>query len=81
MNSESRTSTSLYGDVSELLQRALALHKQGSLAEASALYRTILEIDEGHFDARHMLGAVALQLGKFDEAITSISAALQRRPC
>jgi len=27
-----------------------------------------------------MLGAVALQLGKFDEAIASISAALQRRP-
>src|SRR5438105_1549142 len=68
------------GEATELMQRALTFHKEGTLDEAARLYQTILGMDAGHFEARHMLGAVMLQRGQFDEAIVLISGALQTRP-
>jgi protein O-GlcNAc transferase len=67
-------------NASELMQRALAFHKQGNLDQAARLYQTILGMDASHFDARHMLGTVTLQRGQLDEAILLISGALQSRP-
>ena len=45
------------------LQQAVALHRQGRIAQAAALYREILQGDPGHFDARHLLGVACLQGG------------------
>jgi len=67
-------------DASKLMQQALVFHKQGDLNKAARLYQTILGMDASHFEARHMLGAVMLQRGQFDEAIVLISGALQTRP-
>ena len=72
--------TSRDGDASELMQRAIASHKQGDLDEAARLYKSLLAIDPSHFDACHMLGALALQRGEPNEAIELITAALKVRP-
>lgn len=61
-----------------LLQRALASHQQGRLAEADALYREILAQDPEHFDALHLSGVIAYQQGRYDAAVASIGRALMR---
>ncbi len=62
----------------QLLQRALASHQQGRLAEAEALYREILARDPEHFDALHLSGVIAYQQGRYDAAVESIGRALMR---
>lgn len=59
---------------------ALALHHDGRLAEAKAIYRDILDTDPGHFDALLHLGLTALQCGEPENAIASIRAALVLAP-
>jgi tetratricopeptide (TPR) repeat protein len=59
-----------------LLQRALAVHQQGRLTEADALYREILAQDPEHFDALHLSGVIAYQQGRYDAAVASIGRAL-----
>ena len=68
------------GDTADLMQRALAFHKQGDLEAAAGLYQTILKTDTAHFGAQHMLGTVMLQRGRLDEAIILISGALGKQP-
>jgi protein O-GlcNAc transferase len=58
-------------------QQAIALHQQGRLAQAEALYRQVLQINPRHVDALHSLGLIAAQSGQaqravklFDQAIT-----------
>ena len=79
MSSKPPTSATL-GDASELIQRAVALHKQGNLDEATRLCKTILERDAGHFGAQHTLGVIALQRGQFADAIANLEQALVMRP-
>lgn len=64
---------------SPLLDPALALHRQGRLTEAAAIYRTILTRDPQNADARHLLGLVALSSGKVEAAVEMISLALGQR--
>ncbi len=60
--------------------QALALHRQGRLAEAEQLYRRILRTAPTHFDALHLLGTLAGQTGRFDEALALLNRALAQRP-
>lgn len=62
------------------LQRALQHHERGALDAAAALYRQILQADPQHADALHLLGVLALQQGRLDEAVQLISQAVARRP-
>ena len=62
------------------LQQAVALHRKGQLAQAGALYRQILEMQPGHFDALHLLGVVAQQSGNPQAAIELISRAIKINP-
>jgi len=62
------------------LQRAVKLHKQGSLAEAEALYRGILKRKAKHFDAQHLLGLLLLQAGNAESAAIEIFKALKIDP-
>jgi len=44
------------GAVTAQFAEALTLHQAGRLDEAEAIYRGVLDIDPGHFDARHISG-------------------------
>ena len=63
-----------------LLQRAMALHRQGRLADAQAGYEAILQRDPAHFDSLHLLGVVAQQGGRAARALQLIDQALRARP-
>ena len=47
----------------ELLMQGIALHRQGKLQEAEAVYREILKHDDTHADALHWLGMLAFDAG------------------
>lgn len=57
---------------------AVEHHRAGRLREAESLYRQILQTDPNHADSLHMLGLVALQTGRYTEAIELITRAIGR---
>jgi tetratricopeptide (TPR) repeat protein/SAM-dependent methyltransferase len=58
--------------------QALALHQRGQLGDAERLYRQVLARDRNDLDALNLLGVLALQTGRNEEAITLITRALAR---
>ena len=62
------------------IHHALAMHHQGRLAEAEALYREILQTQPQHFDALHLLGLIAVQNNQPQVACELISRALRIQP-
>ena len=68
------------GETQRLMSEALQLHQQGKLVEAEARYREILVAVPRHAEALHMLGIVALQQRRFDDADRLIGESLAIRP-
>jgi tetratricopeptide (TPR) repeat protein len=66
--------------VIDKLALAVALHNQGRLGQAQALYEQILRQHPRHFDALHLLGVVAAQSGNPGRAVDIISKALEIAP-
>jgi len=66
--------------IKELYGQASAAHRAGRLAQAEDLYRRILAADPASFAAQHMLGVLAAQTGRNDEALALIAAALEISP-
>ena len=66
--------------VHPLLPQAVALHQAGHTAEAAKIYRQILAQAPRHFDATHLLGVIALQGGRLDQAEHLITSALEINP-
>jgi tetratricopeptide (TPR) repeat protein len=64
----------------QALDRAIDLHGSGDLAAAETLYRAVLEACPDQADALHYLGVIALQSGRFDEAIDLIQRAIDVQP-
>lgn len=62
------------------LDRAIALHQAGRLAEAEQLYCQVLQADPRNSDAMHMLGLLAHQVGRHDLAIERIRQAIAIQP-
>ena len=62
------------------MNKATAVHQKGKLAEAERLYLAILRVKPDHFDARHFLGVLRYQQGRFGEALSLIGRALQTNP-
>src|SRR5215467_1614329 len=58
--------------------QALALHQRGQLGEAERLYRQVLARHPDNLDALNLLGVLALQTGRNEEAIDLIGRALAR---
>jgi predicted O-linked N-acetylglucosamine transferase (SPINDLY family) len=58
------------------LATAAALHRQGRLAEADALYHDILRGDPRHFDALHLRGVIALQTRRWEEGVALVRDAI-----
>lgn len=63
-----------------LIDQAVSLHRSGKLADAERLYREVLAADPQNFAARHLLGVVFAQLGRGEDALTEIAAALAIKP-
>ena len=56
-------------DVSRTLRTAVDLHQSGRLREAEAAYRNVLVGNPNNPDALHLLGLIAHQAGRLDEAV------------
>ncbi len=63
-----------------LLREAMTQHQAGRLAEASALYQQILQIDSTNADALHLSGLIAQQTGQLDIAAELIALAIAFKP-
>ena len=66
--------------VNARFQRALNLHQRGDLNEAARLYQQVLKDEPRHFDALHMLGALAMQKQQPAAAIKLLARALKVNP-
>ncbi len=66
--------------VSQMFDQALQHHRAGNLHQAELLYRQILEQDPRHFDALHLLGVIAHQVGRNESAVECIREALRLAP-
>lgn len=62
-----------------VLQQALQHHQAGRLAPAAALYGEIRRSLPRHFEAHHLGGVAALQLGKISDAASLLQAAVNLR--
>ena len=63
--------------IDQVLQRAVAAHKEGRLQEAERLYRAILQTHPSQPDANHNLGVLAVAVGKSSAAVPLFQKALQ----
>ncbi|MEO7496122.1 MAG: tetratricopeptide repeat protein [Massilia sp.] len=73
---QSTSSTAL----TALLQQAVALHQQGRLHDAQTLYARVLASDPRQFDALHLSGVIARQLGQPFVAVDLITRAIAINP-
>lgn len=62
------------------LDDALALHKQGRLAEAAEIYRAIIAQTPNEPDAHNLLGLTEAASGRFNEALALIDQAIALSP-
>jgi protein O-GlcNAc transferase len=62
--------------VQALFAAACGHHQAGSLAAAEALYRQVLAQDPRHLESQHLLGVIANQQGRHQEAIALIGKAI-----
>ncbi len=63
---------------SDALRTAIQQQRAGRLAEAEQIYRQILRAEPNHLEALHLLGVIALQTGRCDDAIACIRQAIAR---
>lgn len=66
--------------IAALLSSGLAHHSAGRLAEAEAAYRGVLTADPDNAEAYHLMGVLALQVGKPEPAAGLIAQAIRRNP-
>jgi protein O-GlcNAc transferase len=62
------------------MQKGMALHQAGRLAEAEAIYRAILRHDPAYPDVNHLLGLIALHFGQHQTALDLITKAITGNP-
>jgi predicted O-linked N-acetylglucosamine transferase (SPINDLY family) len=62
------------------IDQAKALHRMNRIAEAEAIYRSVLARDPRQFDALHLLGLIRYQQGRAGEAQELLRRAIELRP-
>src|SRR5438552_12041950 len=65
---------------SELLEQALALHRQGALADAAARYDEVLRADPDNSDAYYYLAMMSCQEGRYAEGAELARKSLASEP-
>ena len=68
------------GATGRALENAQRHHAAGDLPKAESIYRQILQTENNHPDALHLLGLIAYQIGKNDVALNLITKALKSKP-
>lgn len=68
------------GNPRDVFAAGFRAHQAGRLDEAQAAYREVLRALPEDFNARHLLGVIALQQGRLDEARDEITRALRANP-
>ncbi|MEO8143271.1 MAG: tetratricopeptide repeat-containing glycosyltransferase family protein [Betaproteobacteria bacterium] len=66
--------------LNQTLGEAVSLHRQGRLLEAEQLYKAVLRIDNGKFEALLLLGILRTQQGSWEEAAALLSDAVRQNP-
>ena len=66
--------------IEQVLQQAMAAHKEGKLQDAERLYRRILQPQPLHPDANHNLGLLAVSVNKAGAALPLFKIALEANP-
>ena len=66
--------------ISQALNLAVKTHNEGKLQEAEILYKKILDKYPSNHNAIHLLGLIAYQVGKYEQAIENINKAIQLKP-
>src|SRR5438034_10783758 len=64
----------------QAIQRAIAAYQQGELGTAERLCRAVLGAKASDFDALHLLGVIATQTRRTQEAIELLSKAVSVNP-
>jgi Flp pilus assembly protein TadD len=67
-------------EIANTLQKAVALHQLGQLAQAERFYQTILGQVPNHIGAQRLLGLIECQRGNFTAAVQLIGQALKLDP-
>lgn len=67
-------------DTEPRLDEAVALHRQGQLGQAKALYQEILKLRPADAGALHLLGVIAIQEGNHQSAAELIASAIEIAP-
>jgi len=63
-------------DLDKLFLEGIGFHGQGNLGDAKSIYEKILSIKSTHFDALHMLGVIAFQVGDLKLSVKLIEKAI-----
>ena len=64
----------------QALQKGIEAHKAGNAQEANQYYTAILKANPKHPDANHNMGVLAVGIGKVEEALPFLKAALDANP-
>lgn len=64
----------------QALNLAAKKHNEGKLQEAEIIYRKILDKDPFNHNAIHLLGLIAYQVNRYEEAIKYINKAIELKP-
>ena len=64
----------------DVFAQGMALHQQGEYAKAKEIYAQVLALEPRHFDALHLSGVIAMQMGDNPQALTLISKAIALAP-
>ena len=66
--------------IQDKFRQGVALHQQGRFSEAELIYRDVLQQDPTSFEATHLLGVIALQTRKTQQAVELIGKAITLSP-
>lgn len=70
--------TMTMGASEDTIRTAVRLHQAGQHGEAEAMYRDVLAVEPDNFDALHLLGVLAYQTGRLDEALELLGTAVRK---
>jgi Flp pilus assembly protein TadD len=67
------------GSARAMFAEAVSRHRAGQAGEAERLYRRVLALDPRHADSLHLLGVLAYDARRYDDAVTLIERAIELR--